>query len=47
MVRTNYVLIDFENLQPELLEALDLDNFRVTVFIGACTLHVWARRLSR
>jgi hypothetical protein len=34
-VRTNYVLIDYENLQPELLEALDLEHFRVMVFIGA------------
>lgn len=34
-MRTNYVLIDFENLQPELLEALDLEHFRVMVFIGA------------
>lgn len=34
-MRTNYVLIDFENLQPELLEALDLPHFRVMVFIGA------------
>lgn len=34
-MRTNYVLIDFENLQPELLEALDLPHFRVIVFIGA------------
>jgi PIN domain len=34
-MRTNYVLIDFENLQPELLEALDLEHFRVMVFVGA------------
>lgn len=34
-MRTNYVLIDFENLQPELLEALDLPHFRVIVFVGA------------
>ena len=34
-MRTNYVLIDFENLQPELLEALDLEHFRVMVFMGA------------
>lgn len=33
-LRTNYVLIDFENLQPELLDALDLEHFRVLVFIG-------------
>lgn len=34
-MRNNYVLIDFENLQPELLEALDLEHFRVMVFMGA------------
>ena len=34
-MRTNYVLIDFDNLQPELLEALDLEHLRVMVFIGA------------
>jgi hypothetical protein len=34
-MRTNYVLIDFENLQPELLEALNLEHFRVVVFVGA------------
>lgn len=34
-MRTNYVLIDFENLQPELIEALNLEHFRVLVFIGA------------
>ncbi len=34
-MRTNYVLIDFENLQPELIEALNLEHFRVLVFMGA------------
>ena len=34
-MRTNYVLIDLENLQPELIEALNLDHFRVLVFVGA------------
>jgi PIN domain len=34
-MRTNYVLIDFENLQPELIEALNLEHFRVLVFLGA------------
>ena len=34
-MRTNYVLIDFENLQPELLESLNLEHFRVMVFTGA------------
>ncbi|MFG6429783.1 PIN domain-containing protein [Roseateles sp. LYH14W] len=34
-MRTNYVLIDYENLQPELLAAIDLPHFRVIVFMGA------------
>jgi hypothetical protein len=49
-MRTNYVLIDFENLQPELLEALDLEHFRVIVFIGANQPKVtveFASRLQR
>ena len=29
------MLIDFENLQPELIETLDLEHFRVVVFTGA------------
>ena len=34
-MRTNYVLIDFENVQPESLSALDADHFRIMVFVGA------------
>jgi hypothetical protein len=34
-VRTNYVLIDFENVQPDSLAALQHDHFRVIVFVGA------------
>lgn len=34
-MRTNYVLIDFESLQPELIAALNLEHFRVLVFMGA------------
>jgi PIN domain len=34
-MRTNYVLIDLENLQPESLVGLDADHFRVVVFVGA------------
>lgn len=34
-VRTNYVLIDFENVQPASLVGLDADHFRVLVFVGA------------
>ncbi|CAN7701389.1 PIN domain-containing protein [Variovorax paradoxus] len=49
-MRTNYVLIDFENLQPELLAAIDLEHFRVMVFIGATQSKVpidFASKLQR
>ena len=32
---TNYVLIDYENVQPKNLELLSADHFEVFVFIGA------------
>lgn len=34
-MRTNYVLIDFENVQPESLAELQQDHFKVLVFVGA------------
>ncbi len=34
-MRNNIVLIDFENVQPESLEQLAQDHFRVFVFVGA------------
>jgi sugar/nucleoside kinase (ribokinase family) len=34
-MRTNYVLIDFENVQPSSLEALGHDHFKLLVFVGA------------
>jgi len=34
-LRTNFVLIDFESVQPEALAALDQDRFKVIVFMGA------------
>jgi hypothetical protein len=34
-VRTNYVLIDYESVQPEDLSALNHNRFRVIVFVGA------------
>lgn len=34
-LRTNYVLIDFENVQPAQLAALDQDHFKVMLFVGA------------
>ena len=32
---TNYVLVDFENVQPETLSALAEGQFKVKVFVGA------------
>ncbi len=34
-MRTNYVLIDFENVQPQSLGALDQNHFKVILFVGA------------
>jgi PIN domain len=34
-MRTNYVLIDYENVQPTSLVGLDAEHFRVLVFVGA------------
>ena len=34
-MRINYVLIDFENVQPESLSVLLQDQFKVMVFVGA------------
>ena len=34
-MRTNYVLIDYENVQPISLAVLDAEHFRVLVFVGA------------
>jgi hypothetical protein len=34
-MRTNYVLIDYENVQPNSLAGLDTEHFRVLVFVGA------------
>jgi len=34
ILRTNYVLIDFENVQPKNLEILKGHNFKVVVFVG-------------
>ncbi|HEU4832807.1 MAG TPA: PIN domain-containing protein [Pyrinomonadaceae bacterium] len=33
--RTNYVLIDFENVRPDSLEQLDHEYFKLLVFVGA------------
>lgn len=34
-MRTNYVLIDYENVQPASLSVLDQEHFKVMVFVGA------------
>jgi len=34
-MRTNYILIDYENVQPASLEGVDAEHFRVLVFVGA------------
>ena len=34
-MRTNYVLIDYENVQPSVLSVLDAEHFKVMVFVGA------------
>jgi hypothetical protein len=34
-MKTNYVLIDYENVQPDMAELLAPDHFKVIVFVGA------------
>jgi hypothetical protein len=34
-MRTNYVLIDLENVKPASFESLNYDHFRVMVFVGS------------
>lgn len=34
-LKTNYVLIDYENVQPEAMAALAQEHFKVLVFVGA------------
>jgi hypothetical protein len=34
-MRTNHILIDYENVQPESLAGLDAEHFQVLLFIGA------------
>lgn len=34
-MKQNYVLIDYENVQPEAISALDQEFFKVIVFVGA------------
>jgi PIN domain len=39
-MRTNYVMIDYENVQPESLAALNSEQFKVKVFVGATQKNV-------
>jgi hypothetical protein len=34
-MRTNYFLIDYENVQPEAIDALDQEYFKVMMFVGS------------
>lgn len=34
-MKTNYVLIDYENVQPEAMAVLEKEHFKVIVFVGA------------
>jgi hypothetical protein len=34
-MKTNYVLIDYENVQPAAMAVLDQEHFKVVVFVGA------------
>lgn len=34
-MKTNYVLIDYENVQPDAMAALGQEHFKVIVFVGA------------
>lgn len=34
-MRTNYVLIDYENVQPAVLAQLEQEHFKIIVFVGA------------
>ncbi len=34
-MKTNYVLIDYENVQPDAMAVLDKEHFKVIVFVGA------------
>lgn len=34
-LKTNYILIDFENVQPKALSVLDAEYFKIIVFVGA------------
>jgi len=35
MLITNYILIDFENVQPKALSVFDAEHFKIIVFVGA------------
>jgi len=39
-LRTNYILIDYESVQPKALSLLRQEHFKVIVFVGACQAKV-------
>lgn len=39
-LKTNYILIDFENVQPKNLELLKDHDFKVMVFVGASQINI-------
>ena len=39
-MRTNFVLIDGENVQPDSLNGLDAEHFKVLLFLGANQIKV-------
>lgn len=34
-MKTNYVLIDYENVQPDAIATLDQEHFKVVIFVGS------------
>lgn len=39
-MRTNHVLIDYENVRPSALSVLEKEHFKVIVFVGAAQAKV-------
>ena len=39
-MRTNYVLIDYENVQPKNLSLLAGEHFRVKIFVGQSQIKI-------
>jgi hypothetical protein len=39
-VKKNHVLIDYENVQPDIMSALEKEHFSVIVFVETVTISV-------